>query len=189
MKISVTYFLLLLHFSLSHSASATSILPISLEQLSQKATNIIYAEAIDNTVAIDPASKQIVTYTTFNILQTIKGKAAASYKIKQLGGELKDSNTRLTVHGVPRFIAGEKYIVFLPEKSSLGFSSPLGLHQGSYSVTEVDGEQVVSNGRNLTALTQQTHAPVMAPLAVSANNPAQARLQDFINTVRVFNVR
>jgi len=168
---------------------ATSLLPVSLEQLSQKANDILYVQAVENKTEQDPISKQIVTYTSFEVIDTVKGDITGSHQIKQLGGELKSSHTRLTVHGVPRFIIGEKYVLFLPEKSTLGFSSPLGLHQGSFSVIEVDGQQLVTNGRNLTAPIQQRSSNIQAPLAVIARRPSQARLQDFINTVRVFNAQ
>jgi hypothetical protein len=191
----IAFSLLLNLFSLS-SASATSLLPITLEQLSTRATLIFYGEVLSNEVKQDEQSGYIATFTEFKVIDLIKGNAKNTHTIKQIGGELKDRNMALHIHGVPRFQAGKNYVVFLPTKSKLGFSSPLGLHQGSFSVLNINNEQVVSNGRDLVNQAQakpqqsvQTSRAVQVPLAVRVDKPSQARLDDFINTVRAYNTQ
>ena len=189
----ILFSLLFTLFGLS-SVSATSLLPISLEQLSTRATLIIYGEVLSNQVKPDAQSGQIATFTEFKVIDLIKGDAADTHTIKQIGGELKDRNMALRIHGVPRFQVGKNYVVFLPAKSKLGFSSPLGLHQGSFSVLNINGEQLVSNGHNLVnqAQTQQagqSSKAVQVPLAVRVDRPSQSRLDDFINTVRAYNTQ
>ena len=83
------------------SAAATSLLPISLEQLSTRATLIFYGEVINNQVKQDEQSGQIVTFTEFKVIDLIKGKAANTHTIKQIGGDLKERNIALRIHGVP----------------------------------------------------------------------------------------
>lgn len=169
-------------------ATATSLLPISLEQLSTRASLIFYGEVINNQVKKDDISGQIATYTEFKVIQLIKGKTTSVHTIKQLGGIDKNSNINFHIRGVPRFEKNRRYVVFLPEKSSYGFSSPLGLHQGSFTVFSENGEQLVSNGQNLSQQGQPTaNKNVQLPLAVDINKPSQARLEDFINTVRAYN--
>jgi len=194
MKPYIIVFSLLFNvFSLS-SASATSLLPITLEQLSTRATLVFYGEVLTNQVKQDEQSGYIATFTEFKVIDLIKGKAKNTHTIKQIGGELKDRNMALRIHGVPRFQAGKNYVVFLPTKSKLGFSSPLGLHQGSFSVLNINGEQLISNGRSLASQPQtrqsvQTSRAVQVPLAVRVDKPSQARLDDFINTVRAYNAQ
>ena len=90
--------------------------------------------------------------------------------------------------GVPEYKTGNSYVVFLPKKSSLGFSSPIGLHQGSFSVSDINGEQIISNGKNLSAaIMTEKNKETHMPLAVVQDNPTRARLVDFINTIRVYN--
>ena len=91
--------------------------------------------------------------------------------------------------GLEKLDDGKTHVVFLPEKSSLGFSSPLGLHQGSFTVTTVGGEQVVSNGQALDQKTLQGAKNVPLPLAVDPKIRSQARLADFIDTVRAYNAQ
>jgi hypothetical protein len=183
---SIILSLLITFLSLS-PAWATTMVPISLEQLSNRASLIFYAEVISNKVKKDEQSGRIATFTEFKIIDLIKGKTGSTHSIKQIGGTLESTGTTLRIHGVPKFQAGNKYVVFLPEKSSLGFSSPLGLHQGSFTVSAVNGEQIVNSGRNLAEQPVQNSSNIQIPLAVDVNNPTRTRLDDFINTVRAYN--
>jgi hypothetical protein len=187
MKVSFIIVSLVLNLALFSTASATSLLPVTLEQLSTRATLIFYGKVTSNQVKQDAQSGQIATFTEFEVIDLIKGTTEDTHTIKQVGGYHKDSDTRLLVHGVPEFLVGKEYIVFLPEKSTLGFSSPLGLHQGRFSVATIDNERVVSSGRNLAEQPETLKRDVQVPLAVRADKPSHARLEDFINTVRAYN--
>lgn len=168
---------------------ATSVLPVTLERLSTRAALIFYGTVISNQVQKDSQSGQIVTLTEFEVIELIKGDADTRHTIKQLGGFLKDADIMFKIHGVPEFQTGSQYVLFLPEKSSLGFSSPIGLHQGSFSVQTIEGEKVISNGRNITSQREPSNQKVQVPLATFVNNPSRARLADFINTVRAHNTK
>ena len=186
----VSFFLISLAFNLLilPAASATSVLPLTLEQLSTRASLIFYAQVISNEVRKDDDSGHIATSTEFEVIDLIKGSAGERHTIKQIGGHHKASNTRLLIHGVPEFHIGKQYVVFLPEKSSLGFSSPLGLYQGSFSVKIINNEPTVISGSNLSTQPQSGTAAIQLPLAVRVEKPTQSRLEDFINTVRAYNV-
>ncbi len=187
MKRTVAYLYLLISVFTALPAAATSMLPLSLEQLSSRADLIFYGKVIGNETKEDVQSGQIATFTEFEVIDLIKGNTGNTHTIKQIGGFNKNSNTRLLVRGVPKFIQGEEYVVFLPKKSSLGFCSPLGLHQGSFNVSIKNNEKIISNGRGLAQQPNNANRAVQIPLAVSVSNPSQSRLDDFINTVRAFN--
>ena len=187
MKRITLCFCLILSICTALPAAATSLLPLSLEQLSTRADLIFYGKVISNEVKKDTQSGQIATFTEFEVIDAIKGSVGSKHSIKQIGGFDKNSNTRLMIRGVPKFIIGEEYVVFLPKKSSLGFCSPLGLHQGSFSVQTENGEKIISNGRHLAEQPDTINHNVQIPLAVRADKPSQSRLNDFINTVRAYN--
>lgn len=170
------------------SASATSVLPLTLEQLSTRASLIFYAEVTSNHTKLDERSGRIATFTEFNIIELIKGESKATHTIKQIGGYDPTSKTRLFIHGVPTFQVGKTYVLFLPTESTLGFSSPLGLFQGSYTVKTVNNEKIVSNGRNLDEPAPlDNNRAITIPLAIDVHRPSQARLDNFINTIRSYN--
>jgi len=57
------------------------------------------------------------------------------------------------VPGVPQFEVGKRYVVFLPPASRLGFSTPVGLSQGMFTVkSNAKGEPMVGNGRDVGEL-------------------------------------
>ncbi len=182
--------------SLSTQVKAASVLPLTLTQLSQQASTIFYAKVLANRVALDKRSGQVVTYTDFQIFDSIKGKAHTLYTIKQLGGKLPGSRYTLYVYGIPSFTVGKEYVVFLPAPSKLGFCSPLGLYQGRFNIKTINGEKIISNGHDYTGTpppSKLIHASrttptytraVSLPLAANPNKPSQARLSDFINSVR-----
>lgn len=186
MKVFLIVLSLILNQLVFSTASATSMLPITLEQLSTSAKLIFYGRAISNEVKKDDQSGRIATFTEFEIIDLIKGRTGDMHTIKQIGGIHKESNTRLLIYGVPEFLTGSEYVVFLPEKSVLGFSSPLGLHQGRFSVMTVNDELIVSSGRNLAEQPASFNGNVQLPLAVRADKPSHSRLDDFINTVRAY---
>jgi len=170
------------------SASATSVLPLNLEQLSTRASLIFYAEVISNQTKLDKQSGRIATFTEFNIIESIKGETKSTHTIKQIGGYDSVSKTKLYVHGIPTFQAGKTYVLFLPTESTLGFCSPLGLFQGSYLVKTINDEKIVSNGKSLDEPAPEDNSrAVTIPLAIDIHRPSQARLDNFINTIRSYN--
>ena len=171
-------------------AVATTVLPVSLQQMATTADTIFHGRATSNEVRLDPSSGRVATFTTFEVIEAIKGDVGTSHTIKQIGGQLPGSNVRLLVHGVPKFSVGEEYVVFLPQVSSLGFSSPIGLSQGKFNIRKENGAAYVSNRPALAAQTptSQRQAVPAAPVATEAGrqpgHPAMINLADFLLNVR-----
>lgn len=189
MKLLTVFFLL----AIILPASATSLRPLTLEQLSSRATLIFHAEVVNNEVREDLQSSQVVTLTTFRVLELIKGQVngedGRTHTIKQLGGTMAGGRQRLMVHGIPDFVPGRQYVLFLPAPSRLGFSSPLGLHQGSFTVSEKNGTKFVSNGHVLNSNPNSVPAEAgqgshSLPLAVTPDRQTQATLRNFMDTLR-----
>ena len=131
--------LLVLYYVNIPCAVATSVLKMSLPDIAKQAKYIFYGQVIANEVKNDPDNHTVATYTTFKILNSIKGNLGATYAIKQLGGQLPGSQQRVIAYGIPSFKLNHEYVIFLPEKSRIGFSSPIGLGQGSYTVYRDQG--------------------------------------------------
>lgn len=171
-------------------ASATSLLPVSPQRMAAAAERIFHGRVIDNTVELDPVSGRVATFTTFRVLETIKGDIGETHRIKQIGGHLPGSRVRLVIHGVPQFETGAEYVVFMPAPSSLGFASPIGLSQGKFDIQRLNGEAVILNGRGFASLssTASSQAAVKLPSAVERDQPAARAnavpLADFLQSVR-----
>ena len=127
-----------------NSSFATTVLPVSLDHMAKNAAVIFYGRVISNEVKIDDVSRRVATFTTFEVLDSIKGISSSTYTVKQVGGRLPGSTVVTRIYGVPRFTVNAEYVVFLPKASSLGFASPIGLSQGSYDVhTDASGNKTV----------------------------------------------
>ena len=170
--------------------SATSLLPVSPQRMSAIAESIFHGRVLDNTVKLDPISGRVATFTTFKVLEAIKGEIGETHVIKQIGGHLPGSSVRLVIHGVPQFETGTEYVVFMPAPSSLGFASPIGLSQGKFDIQRLNGEAVIINGRGFASpsSTASEQTEVKLPSAVEHDqSPARADavpLADFLQSVR-----
>jgi hypothetical protein len=88
---------------------------------------------------------------------------------------------------VPRFRTGESVVVFLNGTSEAGFSSPVGLDQGRFVISDDAQGPQVGNGRDFRDLAQRmsddTPAPARARLD-SAGPVKGLALDDFKKMVR-----
>ncbi len=135
------------------TVSATMVLPLGLDRLHGNAELVFVGDCLENRVAFDAVSGRVVTFTTFQVIESLKGKTDITHTIKQVGGNLPDAPVVTHIAGVPQFDFGKRYLVFLPPASSSGFSTPVGLMQGVFPVeTDATGQQVVSNGRDVSDL-------------------------------------
>lgn len=127
-------------------AGAASVRPLALEQIIADAAIAFEGICVDNRVDRDPQTGMIATYTTFEVLDVLKGEVAATHTIKQVGGKIGKEVFR--IEGVPTFTPGREYVVFLFGVSQAGFSSPVGLSQGQFLVRHGPLGREVSNGRD-----------------------------------------
>ena len=138
-------------------AHATSVLPLYLDEIIDTAGVAFEGVCLDNTTGRDPQTGALVTLTTFQVSDVLKGTIAGStYTIKQMGGEDKSTGEVFKMHGVPTFRPGEGYVVFLYGVSPQGFSSPVGLAQGRFEVVQdASGMAKVTNGVDFRDMTQR----------------------------------
>ena len=172
----------------SLQVAATTVLPMSLERVTSAAAVIFHGRVISSEVKQDPQSGQIATVTEFEVLDAVKGNPGKTHTIKQIGGQLPGSNRRLVIHGVPEFDIDQEYVVFLPEASSLGFASPIGLSRGKFDVRKQDGKAVVRPAPSDKLNSPLQQALPGTPAAVEAGiAPDQARateLAEFLQNIR-----
>lgn len=149
------------------TAHATSVLPLYLDEIVDSAAVAFEGTVVSNRTTRDEATGLVVTYTTFKVHEALKGNPGETYTIKQIGGDLPAEGVRQKSHGVPRFTTGQSLVVFLYGVSDAGFSSPVGLEQGRFLISDEANGPEVASGRDFRALAQR-----MAP----ASKSTQAQL-------------
>ncbi len=137
-------------------ATATTVIPMSLDQISAASTHVLVGRAGDSWSAWDAEHKIIYTYTKFTVSRALKGEAQ-SVVIKQLGGSADHFQQK--VAGVRYFAPGEEAVVFVhPSQADDGTVVITGLMQGNFHVSNVNGEIMASNGlTGVESLDEQSH--------------------------------
>lgn len=169
-------------------AKATSVLPLYLDEIVGRSAVAFQGTCVENRTERDAQTGLVATYTTFDVEDTLKGNVGRTYTIKQIGGQVPGEAIHFRVQGVPRFDVGQSYVVFLPQPSSAGFSSPVGLSQGSFSVLPGAAGPEVTNGRDFKDMAARLDPSALPASAKSKLDGAGAvrrlGLDDFKQMVR-----
>ncbi len=113
-------------------ASATTVLRVSVEELSRKADVIVRGRVEDVRVVTDAKDeRRITTLVTLRVDVVLKGHATGPRLTLRLAGGRTD-RWDATIPGTPVFVKGEEAVVFL-EATSDGLK-PSGLAEGKYSL-------------------------------------------------------
>ena len=112
---------------------ATSVIPMSVEQLTISSTEIVRARAISSVSSWDADHAHIYTFTSFEPIETWKGAAPSQIVVRQMGGRV--GNIEQRVSGVRRWSAGDESVLFLrPSEVGQGVMAVVGLFQGNFAV-------------------------------------------------------
>jgi hypothetical protein len=168
---------------------AASVVPLYLEEMIDTSAVAFEGTVTETHSERDAGTGFAVTYTTFAVSDVLKGNVGTSYTIKQIGGTLPDDKLQFRVEGVPTFVVGQDYVVFLAGVSSAGFSSPIGLEQGRFRVNGETGVKRVANGRDFRDMTARITAKLPAHARAQLEGKASGSvkemdLDDFKTTVR-----
>lgn len=141
-RIAIVCSIAALTLSLAH---ATTIIPVSVEELTHGASNVVRARAVTSWSDWDAQHAAIYTFTRFEVLSQLKGSAPLTLTVKQPGGD-RDGVT-MKAAGVRQFAPNEEDVLFLrPSIAGDGSMVVVGLVQGRFQVVRSAGTATVSNG-------------------------------------------
>lgn len=163
----------LLLFAVAIGVSATTVVPISVETMTQRASRVVLAEALDSHAEWENGT--LYTYTRFRVIQSYKGEEQREVVVRQAGG-VKDGKA-VQVVGVRNFKPGRQTVLFLrPAKTGAAYSV-VGLMQGRFEVTRsATGEMRVSNGLSHVKAYRDGHIEDM-PVREMSLGELRARIQ------------
>ena len=113
------------------SAPATTMVSMSMEQLTQASSDIVQGRVVNQVSEWNATRTQIVTITTFEVSQTYKGNASSTVQIRQLGGTVGPMTE--SVPGSVSFRLDGEYVLFLEPAGDSNYQV-VGMSQGSYPV-------------------------------------------------------
>ncbi len=140
-------------------AWSTTVVPMSVERLTQASTNVVEARAVEAWSQWDSNRNLIHTYTRFQVMRSLKGSAPTEIVVKQLGGTA--GGYTQVVAGVRGWTRGEDAVLFLhPSEANDGTFVVSGLMQGDFRAFHAaTGEVRVSNGvPQVSTFNPATHA-------------------------------
>ncbi|HWQ03367.1 MAG TPA: hypothetical protein VNL38_02710 [Candidatus Nitrosotenuis sp.] len=114
------------------AASATTLVRMSLEEMAAAASAVARVKCLSSTSRWEGG--QIFTFTTFEVLETLKGSVPRSITVRLVGGQV--AHIRAHVDGVPRFTPGEEAYLFL-EPTTNGELTVTSWAQGTFRVRQV----------------------------------------------------
>ena len=138
--------MLVLCLVLGGTGRATTVVPLSVEDLTSTANVIVEARAVQSWTAWNAQRTIIYTYTRFAVDKTLKGRAGTQILVKQPGGVVGEIGQ--AVPGVRHFMDGEDVALFLrPSFDGDSALSIVGLMQGNFRFLRGNqGEVAVTNG-------------------------------------------
>jgi hypothetical protein len=120
---------LLVALTANQPAGATTLMRMSLVQMSHAAQLIVRARCLDNSTRWDAG--EIWTFTSLDVEEVWRGSAPSQISVRLLGGRV--GNITSTVSGVPRFSPGEEVVLFL-EPTPRGDFSIVSWEQGTFRI-------------------------------------------------------
>jgi hypothetical protein len=118
-------------------ARATTMIPLSIEQLTERAENVVRGHTLSAQSAWDGHGR-IVTHARVQVDESFAGPLAAGgvVDVATYGGTV--DSTSMIVIGAPSFVAGEEVVLFLTPQGALG-TGVAELGQGKFEVQRTAG--------------------------------------------------
>ena len=125
--------------------NATTVIPPTFDQLVEQA-ELIFQGTVTDVRSVwegEGAQRHIDSYVTFQVQDSVKGTAGASYTIRMLGGTVGDETMQVT--DSPKFKVGDRDILFV-EHNGQQFVPLVGIMHGRFRI-----QREAQTGREIVA--------------------------------------
>jgi hypothetical protein len=118
-------------------AHAWTVLPTTLGDLTASAARIFWGQCLAaraETLQVADARIPVTTYT-FRVSEYLKGVGPNTITFRQVGTQEGGPRDLGRLAGLPVYVPGTEYVLFLLPESSAGLTSPAGAGQGAFVVS------------------------------------------------------
>lgn len=115
-------------------AGATTLVRMSLSQLSQASSTIIQGHVVSQETRWNASHTRIMTFTTVQLDQSLKGQPPSTLVIEQLGGTV--GNFHVRVPGTALLRPQAAYVLFLEPAGSPQTFHLVGMMQGAFRISQ-----------------------------------------------------
>jgi hypothetical protein len=167
---------------LSQPATAQKTIRMNLERMVNDAGMIVHGTVTNVVSEVDPQTNILSTFVTISVIENFYGAGQSSVTLKLAGGATKKSTLRFAE--MPVFKTGEEIFSLFYAPSKYGFTSPVGMGQGKFSVLTdaATGAMTVRNGANNARLFAGMKNVVGSKSSPSASNDAQHLTADELSS-------
>jgi hypothetical protein len=110
----------------------TTLVQLSLEQMSEASTAIVRARVVNQETLWNAPHTEIMTYTTLEVENVLKGQPGSTLVVEQLGGTI--GHFAEHVSGTVHFRPDVSYVLFLEPAGDTGRYLVVGMAQGAYRI-------------------------------------------------------
>ena len=150
---------------------------ISIKQMTQESLVIVKGRVLSGHSQWE--GRNIFTYTTVRVDESLKGEAGSQIIVKQLGGRVNEMAQEIS--GSPRLGDGEEVILFLTQWQANYWIHSIVL--GKFSVVQEEGNEVAFNDlNNIGLIDPRTKREITEPNRKTNHFP----LQQFMSDIRSY---
>ncbi|NOT00541.1 MAG: hypothetical protein HOP29_07925 [Phycisphaerales bacterium] len=155
---------------LFRSASASTVLPMSLTELADAAEQVMEGTVVARESAWSPDRRTIWTTVQFADVRYHKGQPAdpdASFELVVPGGQVGDA--RISVTDAPQFEPGQRWILFLHGRFRV--HPVVGLHRGAFQIRQIDGLDCVLDAAGRPIVEFDANGKIQTDDSATPNTP------------------
>ncbi|MBW7888622.1 MAG: hypothetical protein H3C35_09730 [Bacteroidetes bacterium] len=185
MRKPISLFLFILLLFSAQSLFSQRTVRMNLERIIGNAAIIFHGTVTHVESVVDSETNIPATFVTFAVKENFYGCSQNSITIKMLGGKSQKRNVKLSE--MPRYSIGEEVISAFYAPSPIGFSSPVGMGQGTFSVVTDSQKKtafVKSSFNNSQLFANLQHKSALAKAAWISSPNEEISLDDFSQTIR-----
>ncbi|MGH9449799.1 MAG: hypothetical protein ACRD11_04580 [Terriglobia bacterium] len=173
MKTRLACFVVLAGCLVALRASATSLVRLSLDQLTQASSAVVKGHVVGQVTQWNATHTEIVTLTTIAVDQNVKGNTPAQIVVEQMGGTV--GHMHLIVPGTERFYPQARYELFLQHGAANSAHFLLvGMREGAYRIyqdPQTHQERVINPMGNIFYRQKSTQGAGTTSVTVPATMP------------------
>ena len=156
-------------------AEATIVEALTLSRALELCSDVVTGQVVDSHSLME-SNGVIYTETSVRVDEALHGPGAPDgiVVVRELGGVV--GSIGMTVEGVARFELGERVLLFL-EPAGESARRTVGLYQGAYTLSELDGVT--------TALQKPSDGALSAGQDAPGRLPERMQLVDFVGAIRL----
>jgi hypothetical protein len=158
---------------------------MNIERMVSDAAMIVHGTVTNVETGADPQTHIVSTSVTIAVIENFYGADQQTVTIKMVGG--KTSKKAVKFAEMPTFKVGEEIYSLFFAPSKYGFTSPVGMGQGKFTV-QIDAttnKKVVRNALNNARLfSEMKHVSALSSSSNSIPNESMLVAEDFSKTIR-----